>query len=74
MESEPLIIGFLFIALGGFYAARPDLVLRFHTWAQRVIMGAKYKPGKRTLAIVRLTGALFIILGLTAITGILKGA
>ena len=70
METEPILVGVLFLILGGVAVLRTDLVLRFQIWVQRVIMGAEYIPSSRTYLIMRILGAIFIVIGLLAITGI----
>ena len=69
---EQTLVGFFFLILGGLHAVRPDLMLRFQVWSQRVLMDAKYEPGPRTYTIVRVFGALFIVIGLLTITGALN--
>jgi len=70
MESK--IVGFILLVIGGLNVARPDILIRFQIWTQRIIMGAKYEPSQRTYKITRFIGVLFVLLGLLAITGILK--
>ena len=70
MESK--IVGFILLVAGGLMVVRPDILIRFQIWTQRVIMGAKYEPSQRTYKIARFIGVLFVLLGLLAITGILK--
>jgi len=70
MESK--IVGFILLVAGGLMVVRPDILIRFQIWTQRVIMGAKYEPSQRTYKITRFIGVLFVLLGLLAIMGILK--
>lgn len=70
--TESQIVGLILLIVGGLNVVRPELLLRFQTWSQRVIMGAKYEPGQRTYKVVRIIGAVFMVLGLLAITEILK--
>lgn len=70
MESK--IIGFIFLAIGGLGVARPDISMRFQIWTQRVLMGAKYEPSRRTYTITRFMGVLFVLLGFLAIAGLIK--
>src|SRR3989344_2287719 len=42
---------------GGFNAVRLDILIRFQVWNQRVFMGAKYKPSRRTYMAMRIFGA-----------------
>ena len=70
MESK--IVGFILLVAGGLMVVKPDILIRFQIWTQRVIMGAKYEPSQRTYKIARFIGVLFVLLGLLAITGILK--
>ncbi|MDP3957893.1 MAG: hypothetical protein Q8Q36_00310 [bacterium] len=69
---EQIVVGFILLAFGSLNAARPDVLLRFQIWSQRVLMGAAYEPSQRTYAIVRIFGAVFIVLGLVVITGAIK--
>ena len=69
MESQ--IVGFILLVAGGLMAVRPDILMRFQIWTQRIIMGAKYEPSQRTYKITRFMGVLFVLLGLLAIVGIL---
>lgn len=71
METEQVIVGFLLSILGGFQAVRPDLFLRFQIWTNRVILGADFQPSGRTKTIVRVIGALIMVLGLAVLTGLL---
>ncbi len=68
---EQIIVGSIFLLFGGLTAVRPDLLVRFQTWSQRVIMGAQFIPSERTYFVNRLVGALFIVLGLAVITGLM---
>jgi len=70
MESQ--IIGFIFLVIGGLAVARTDILMRFQIWTQRVIMGAKYEPSRRTYNITRFLGILFVLLGFLAIVGFLE--
>ena len=70
MESK--IVGFILLVAGGLMVVKPDILIRFQIWTQRVIMGAKYEPGQRTYKIMRFVGVIFTLLGFLAIVGILK--
>ena len=50
---------------------RPDFMVRFQVWTQRVIMGAQYIPSERTYKVNRIFGVLFVLLGLGILTGAL---
>ena len=69
---EQTVAGFILLVFGGLNAVRPDVLMHFQIWSQRVIMGAKYEPSQRTHTIVRFFGAALIILGLLVITGAIK--
>ena len=71
MELEPLIIGLLFMILGGITVVRPDFLIRLQIWTQEKVMGAQYIPGERTYKVARIMGALFMFIGLLAVTGFL---
>lgn len=71
MITEQTLIGFVMLSIGGLYVVRPDIVLRYRVWSQKVFMGAKYKPTKRTHKIIQAIGVIFMILGLAATVGIL---
>jgi len=66
---EQTLVGFILLAIGGLNVVRPDILLRFQVWVQRTVMGARYEPSRRTYTIVRLLGAVFMLLGLVNITG-----
>lgn len=70
--TQAQIVGLIIVVLGGLQAVRPDLLLRFQVWVQRVVMGAKYEPGPRTYLILRFIGALFVVFGLLALVGIFE--
>lgn len=69
---EQTIVGFILLVFGGLNAVRPDVLIRFQIWSQRVVMGAKYEPSQRTHTAVRIFGAIFVVLGLLVITGALR--
>ena len=69
---EQTIVGFVLLVFGGLNAVRPEIMVRFQVWSQRVIMGAQYIPSERTYTVIRFFGAFFIILGLLVITGAIK--
>jgi len=71
-DMEQTIVGFILLVFGGLNAVRPEIMLRFQVWSQRAIMGAQYLPSARTYTVIRLFGALFIVLGLLVITGAIK--
>lgn len=70
--EENIIVGILIFIIGGVQITRPDLFLRFQIWIQRIVMGAKYEPSKRTYTIVRIIGSILILLSILVLTGILK--
>ena len=71
-NMEQTIVGFVLLVFGGLNAVRPEIMVRFQVWSQRVIMGAQYIPSERTYTVIRFFGAFFIILGLLVITGAIK--
>ena len=68
---EQYIVGFIFLVFGGMNVVRPDLMVRFQVWSQRVIMGAQYVPSERTYKVNRIFGVVFVLLGLGILTGAL---
>jgi len=66
---EQYIVGFVLLTFGGINAVRPNIMMRFQIWTNRVIMGAKYEPSERTYKITRFFGAFFMVLGLLVIKG-----
>ena len=68
---EQYIVGFVLLVFGGLNVVRPDLMVRFQVWSQRVIMGAQYVPSERTYKVNRMFGVVFVLLGLLVITGVL---
>ena len=68
---EQYIVGVVLLVFGGLNVVRPDLMVRFQVWSQRVIMGAQYVPSERTYKVNRIFGALFVLLGLLVVTGAL---
>ena len=69
--DQQTIIGFLFLVFGGLNVLRPDLMVRFQVWSQRVVMGAQYIPSERTYKVNRMFGVVFVLLGLGILTGAL---
>ena len=69
---EQYIVGFVLLVFGGMNVVRPDLMVRFQVWSQRVIMGAQYVPSERTYKVNRIFGVLFVLLGLLVVTGVLQ--
>ena len=68
---EQYIVGFVLLVFGGLNVVRPDLMVRFQVWSQRVIMGAQYVPSERTYKVNRMFGVVFVLLGLLVVTGAL---
>jgi len=68
---EQYIVGFVLLVFGGLNVVRPDLMVRFQVWSQRVVMGAEYIPSERTHTVIRIFGVVFVLLGLLVITGAL---
>ncbi|HEY4473668.1 MAG TPA: hypothetical protein VI957_00705 [Candidatus Paceibacterota bacterium] len=68
---EQYIVGFVLLVFGGMNVVRPDLMVRFQVWSQRVIMGAQYVPSERTYRVNRIFGIFFVLLGLLVVTGAL---
>ena len=66
---EQYAVGFILMVFGALQAIRPDIMMRFQIWTNRVIMGAKYEPSERTYKITRFFGAFFMVLGLLVIKG-----
>ena len=69
MEKEQLMVGFILTVLGGLQVVRPDLMIKLQVWTQRKIMGAQYVPSQRTFNVVRMIGAIIMILGLINLVG-----
>lgn len=70
--NESQIVGLVLLILGGLQVVRPDLMIRYQVWSQRVIMGAKYEPSDRTYKVVRIIGVLILLLGFLAVTGAIE--
>lgn len=70
--TEETIVSIIIILLGGFQTLRPDLMLRFQVWTQRVFMSADYRPTRRTETIVRAIGAFILVLGILLLSGIIE--
>ena len=70
--DEQTFVGFLLIVIGGFQALRPDIMLDFQVWVQRVLMDAKYEPSARTAMVVRVIGVFITLLGFFVITGAIQ--
>ncbi|MDP4020585.1 MAG: hypothetical protein Q8P58_00880 [Candidatus Adlerbacteria bacterium] len=68
--TPEVIPGFIVLLLGGLMAMRPDLMMRFQIWTQKVIMSAQYIPSQRTYTIMRLMGVGIVVIGLAIIVGI----
>ncbi|MBI2109165.1 MAG: hypothetical protein HYT93_03230 [Parcubacteria group bacterium] len=69
---ESTIVGFILLVAGGLMVVRPDILIQFQIWTQRVIMGAKYEPSQRTYNITRFIGVIFVLLGFLAIVGFIE--
>ena len=69
---QPLIVGAILLIIGGLNVVRPDIMLRFQVWTQRVVMGANYEPGERTYRITRVIGALIMLMGFFIVTGFIR--
>ena len=67
--DEQTVVGFILVVIGGFQALRPDIMLDFQVWVQRVLMDAKYEPSERTAMVVRGIGVFIVLLGFFVITG-----
>lgn len=70
VTGDPLggiLAAIVFIPLGALLIFKPDLYLKFQIWQQKVFMGAKYIPSKKTILICRLLGAIFFIGGLLSL-------
>ena len=65
------IVGFWLLVLGGVAAVRPDLMVRFQVWTQRVVMGSQLIPSQRTHTVNRGFGVFLSLIGLLLITGII---
>lgn len=72
MDIEQVIVGFIFLVFGGLNVVRPDLMLRFQVWSQRIIMGAQYIPSERTYTVIRMFGVFFVLAGFLVITGMFE--
>ena len=69
MDTQQLFVGVVLVLVGGLQAVRPDIMMRFQIWTQRVIMRAEYVPSARTYTIVRFVGAFIMVLGLFVLAG-----
>lgn len=69
---KSIFVGFVLLIFSGLGVVRPDILMRFQIWSQRVVMGARYEPGPRTYLITRLIGAVLMVVGLLAITGMIE--
>lgn len=72
MDIEQVIVGLIFLVFGGLNVVRPDLMLRFQVWSQRIIMGAQYIPSERTYTVIRMFGVFFVLAGFLVITGMFE--
>jgi len=70
--TESQIVGLIILIIGGLNVVRPDIFIGWQVWSQRVIMRATYIPSERTHTILRFIGAVLILVGLLAITGIIE--
>ena len=58
-----VVLGLILVIGGILYILKPDIFLKIQVRWQKVIYGAKYIPGQRTRTITRLTGILFLLMG-----------
>ncbi len=59
-----VVFSAVFVILGLLYVLKPELIIRFHVWQQRVFMGAKFIPSKKTEAVIRIMGVFLLAVGL----------
>ena len=57
----------IFLPVGLVFMIKPEWPLKWEIWQQKVFMGAKFIPSKRTILITRILGAIFAISGLLAL-------
>ncbi|HBB49355.1 hypothetical protein A2Z53_01945 [Candidatus Giovannonibacteria bacterium RIFCSPHIGHO2_02_42_15] len=69
MEIQQLIVGFILTVFGGLNAIRPEILVNFNIWTQKIIMGAQYIPSRHTFMAARIFGAILIVLGLFNLVG-----
>jgi hypothetical protein len=67
-----LIAELILLILGGFMIVCTHATVRLQIWSQRAIMGAQYVPSKRTYTMIRIIGAILVILSLMIVIGILR--
>jgi len=64
MELGRLLVGFLLLVLGGVNVTRPELMVKYHVWNHKKILGAKLTPSARTYKVQQYIGIFYVILGL----------
>ena len=70
--SEDHIVAVIILVIGVLQLSRPELLLQFQKWTQKHIMGAKYEPTERTCVLVRVIGALLVVLGVLILMGVIE--
>jgi hypothetical protein len=54
----------LFLPFGLIALIKPEWLLKWEIWQQKIFMGAKFIPSKKTVIITRILGAIFAAFGL----------
>jgi len=65
--EDSIIVGLILMIVGGLQALKTDWFVRFQIWIQKKLMGADYVPSTRTYTIVRIFGAVIMLMGLSII-------
>jgi len=67
-----IIAPLILVIIGGFMVVCTKAMVRFQVWSQRVIMRAQYIPSQRTYAVMRVVGAVIVILGILVSVGVIR--
>lgn len=69
MEPGQLVVGFVFLVLGGTYVVSPEKIFNFQKAVSKKVYGVTLKPSARTFKTYKLIGIIFFIMGLIVLTG-----
>jgi hypothetical protein len=63
-----IVIGFLFVVLGGLSVVDPKKAWSIRTYIGRKFFGVTYKPSKKTFQLYKYLGIVYIVIGLLLLT------
>lgn len=58
-----MIVGILFIILGGINVIKPSIFVEYQRFVSKKILGAEFKPSEKTYKVRQIIGVFFIVVG-----------